>query len=73
MTLSLSFSLLLPYVVVLEGRGLYIDVPSKEIHFIVFFPICLVQEAGLCSHFIVGYFFLYQYPVMHNGSMNDIV
>lgn len=35
MTFSLSFSFLLPYVVVSEGRGLYIDVPSEEIHLLI--------------------------------------
>lgn len=56
MTFSLSFSFLLPCVVVC--RGLYIDVPSQEIHFsLVFSPCCFVQETGPCFHFIVGYFF----------------
>lgn len=64
MTFSLSFSFLLPCVVVC--RGLYIDVPSQEIHFsLVFSPCCFVQETGPCFHFIVGYFFLNQYPVTH--------
>lgn len=64
MIFSLSFSFLFPCVVVC--RGLYIDVPSQEIHLsFVFFPMLLCARNRSLFSFHSRFFFFNQYPVTY--------
>lgn len=69
MAFSLSFLLLLCFVS--KSRGLYVDVPSDEVHFLFFLSPALCKKKNPCYHFNMDdfYCFRYQHSVKHYAPL----